>query len=80
MPNVGPIELVLATAVFVAVLLAIVLMCYAVIVSVARVLHRTMPATTPPRDPAMDVLRTRLANGEIDQAEFQRLRSVLQSR
>lgn len=59
---------------------AIVLVVYAMIVLVARTLHRFMPATTPPRDPAMDALRTRLANGEIDEAEFQRLRSVLQSR
>lgn len=59
---------------------AIALVVYAMIVLVARTLHRFMPATTPPRDPAMDALRTRLANGEIDEAEFQRLRSVLQSR
>jgi uncharacterized membrane protein len=59
---------------------AIVLLVYAMIVLVARTLHRFMPATTPPRDPAMDALRTRLANGEIDETEFQRLRSILQSR
>jgi uncharacterized membrane protein len=59
---------------------AIVLLVYAMIVLVARTLHRFMPATTPPRDPAMDALRTRLANGEIDEAEFQRLRSILQGR
>jgi uncharacterized membrane protein len=79
MPNVGPVEILVTTVAFIAVMLAIVLVCYAVIVSVARVLHRTMPATTPPRDPALDALRTRLANGEIDEAEFQRLRSILQS-
>jgi len=55
-----------------------VILAYALIVGVARGMHRVMPATTPPRDPAMDALRTRLANGEIDDAEFQRLRSVLQ--
>jgi len=59
---------------------AIVLLVYAMIVLVARTLHRFMPATSPPRDPAMDALRTRLANGEIDETEFQRLRSILQSR
>ena len=59
---------------------AVVLLVYAMIVLVARTLHRFMPATTPPRDPAMDALRTRLANGEIDEAEFQRLRSILQGR
>lgn len=60
--------------------LAIVLFVYAFIVLVARTLHRFMPATTPSRDPAMDVLRTRLASGEIDETEFQRLRSILQGR
>jgi uncharacterized membrane protein len=79
MSNLGPAELLITTVVFIAVILAIVLICYAVIVSVARVLHRAMPATNPPRDPAMDALRTRLANGEIEEAEFQRLRSILQS-
>jgi len=57
-----------------------VLMAYAVIVLVARTLHRFMPATTPPRDPALDALRTRLATGDIDDAEYERLRHVLQRR
>ena len=30
------------------------------------------------RDPAMDALRTRYARGEIDEAEYHRLRSTLQ--
>ena len=63
----------------IAVVLVIVLLLYALIVLIARTLHRFMPATTPPRDPALDALRTRLAQGEIDEAEFQRLRSILQS-
>ena len=29
-------------------------------------------------DPAMDALRTRFANGDIDEAEYLRLRSTLQ--
>jgi uncharacterized membrane protein len=57
----------------------VLLFFYAMIVLVARTLHRFMPATSPPRDPAMDALRTRLATGEIDETEFQRLRSILQS-
>jgi uncharacterized membrane protein len=32
------------------------------------------------RDPAVDLLRQRLAKGEIDETEFQRLRSALQTR
>ena len=74
MPTPGPLEYIIAIGAIV----FVVIVSYALIVSVARGLHRFMPATTPPRDPAMDALRTRLANGEIDDAEFQRLRSVLQ--
>ena len=58
----------------------VMLLLYAGIVLLARVLHRVMPATTPPRDPALDALRVRLASGEIDEPEFERLRSVLQRR
>jgi uncharacterized membrane protein len=51
---------------------------YAVIVLVARLLHRFMPATSPGRDSAMDTLRSRFAAGDIDEVEFERLRSALQ--
>ena len=74
MPTPGPLDYLFV----IAGILLIVIVAYALIVGVARGMHRVMPATTPPRDPAMDALRTRLANGEIDDAEFQRLRSVLQ--
>jgi uncharacterized membrane protein len=37
-----------------------------------------LPAATPARDPALDALRTRLAQGEIDELEYHRLRSILQ--
>lgn len=77
MPDVGGI---LALLYAIAAFLVIALLFYALIVLIARTLHRFMPPTTPPRDPAMDTLRTRLAQGEIDEAEFQRLRSILQSR
>ena len=74
MPDVAPI---LTLAYSIAVVLVLALLAYALIVGVARVLHRFMPATTPPRDPALDVLRTRLAKGEISEIEFERLRSVM---
>jgi len=62
------------------VFLVIGLFFYALIVLIARTMHRFMPPTSPPRDPAMDALRTRLATGEIDEVEFERLRSILQGR
>ncbi len=76
MPSVGLLEYLIVGGF----ILAIALSGYLLIVLAARALPRVVPATTPPRDPAWDALRTRLANGEIDEAEFQRLRSVLQGR
>jgi uncharacterized membrane protein len=74
MPQPGLVEILYVLAVVV----GFVLMAYAAIVLVARTLHRFMPATSPPRDPALDALRTRFAAGEIDDAEYERLRHVLQ--
>ncbi len=49
------------------------------VILVARaVTRRDATSATPPRDPAIDALRTRYARGEIDDAEFERLRSSLQ--
>lgn len=60
------------------VLLAIVLMCtLALWVSYLAVAWIARRANQ--RDPALDALRTRLASGEIDEAEFQRLQSILQA-
>ena len=75
MPGPGPIEYILV----IGSLVLVVIVAYVLIVSVARGLHRAMPATTPPRDPALEALRTRLASGEIDETEFQRLRTILQA-
>lgn len=76
MPTLGPVDI------------AIVLMIWAMIavVPIALILlvvRRGGRAARPvgfPSDPALDALRTRLANGEIDEIEFQHLRSVLQRR
>jgi uncharacterized membrane protein len=59
------------------VIVVFVIAAYAGIVLIARTMHRTMPATTPPRDPALDALRVRLASGEIGEAEYERLRATL---
>ena len=65
MPSIGPLELVI--------ILAIVAMFVAVPYLLIRGIVRANRGDT-----AMDALRTRLATGEIDQAEYERLRSVLQ--
>ena len=72
MPSPGVLELVVILAIVAIFALPIVL-----IVAIAR---RGRPSVTAPpaRDPALDALRSRLAAGEIDEAEYQRLRSVLQ--
>jgi uncharacterized membrane protein len=74
-PNVGIPEILVIVMIF-AVMILIVAVAYALIVLLARALHGIRP--DPMRDPAMDALRTRLAKGEIDDREFERLRSVLQ--
>ena len=75
MPDVGQL---LAPLFALLALVLIALLFYVLIVVVARTLHRFMPAATPPRDPALDALRTRLAQGEIDELEYRRLHSILQ--
>ena len=74
MPNIGLVEIMIV----IAILGVVVLLGYVVIVLLARGLQRTQPATTPPRDPALDDLRTRFARGEIDEAEYGRILAVLQ--
>ena len=74
MPNVGGGEILVIIATF-AVMVLIVAAAYALIVLLARALHGS--ASEGPRDPAMDALRTRLAKSEIDEPEFERLRTVL---
>ena len=78
MPNVGLAQImILIVGVFVILGVFDLLGCV-VIVLLARGLHRTLPATTPPRDPALDDLRTRFARGEIDEAEYRRPLAIMQ--
>ena len=66
MPEPGPIELLL--------IVVQVLVVVAIVVAVGRLIVRALRRP----DPALDTLRTRFANGDIDEAEYERLRSVLQ--
>ncbi len=65
MPSIGPTELI------------IILVIVAMFVVIPYLLIKAVVRTNQ-RDTAMDTLRTRLASGEIDQAEYERLRSTLQ--
>ena len=71
MPSVGPLELIIIIAIFVVPIL--------LIVAFARLGRPNVFVSTPTRDPALDALRTRLAAGEIDEAEYLRLRATLQA-
>jgi putative membrane protein len=75
MPNVGPLELLVVIAIAAFWLAIIGLLAYAAVTLGRR---RRAPAGTGAEDPALADLRTRFARGEIDEAEFQRRRSVLQ--
>jgi len=74
MPNVGGAEILTIITVF-AVMILIVAVAYALIVLLTRALPGK--ARDASRDPAMDALRTRLAKGEIDDQEYERLRTLL---
>jgi uncharacterized membrane protein len=78
MSTVGPLEVIVSVVIALIYIGVFALAVYAMIVLAARVLHRVLPASTPPRDPALDDLRSRFARGEIDEAEYRHLRSVLQ--
>jgi uncharacterized membrane protein len=74
MPNVGGAEILVIIATIGAMVVTVAV-AYALIVLLARTLHGS--GSDSSRDPAMDALRTRLANGEIDEPEYERLRTVL---
>jgi putative membrane protein len=70
MPGVGPIEFLVTMAITV-------FWVVVVTVPVVLVLRAVRNAFRRP-DPAIDALRTRFANGDIDEAEYERLRRTLQ--
>jgi uncharacterized membrane protein len=70
MPTVGLPEL-LATA-------AVTVLWIVIVVALVVCLGRLLFGAFRRPDPAMDTLRTRFAAGDIDEAEYERLRSVLQ--
>ena len=74
MPSPGPLELIIILAIIAIFVVPIVL-----IVAFARRGRPSAVITVPARDPALDALRTRLASGEIDEAEYQHLRATLQA-
>jgi uncharacterized membrane protein len=74
MPSAGPLELIIILAIIAIFVVPIVL-----IVAFARRARPSVALAPPVRDPALDALRVRLAAGEIDEAEYQRLRATLQA-
>jgi uncharacterized membrane protein len=74
MPSVGAAELLIILAIIAIFVVPIVL-----IVAFVRRARPRVVVAPPARDPALDALRTRLAAGEIDEGEYQRLLAVLQA-
>ena len=72
MPEIAGLELI--------VMVLIAMIWVAVPVSIVVLLVRANRARNvgPTSDPALDALRVRLARGEIDDREYERLRTVLQ--
>jgi uncharacterized membrane protein len=80
MPSVGPLELLVVIAIAAFWLAIIGLLAYGAVALGRRRRRRATagPAGPGAEDPALVDLRTRFARGEIDEAEYQRRRSVLQ--
>jgi uncharacterized membrane protein len=75
MPNVSLFDVILVIAYDLAVVAVVGLMVYATWVYVGR---RIFGRGSEPRESrAMAILKDRLASGEIDETEYQRLRSVI---
>jgi uncharacterized membrane protein len=74
MPSPGPLEFIIILAI-----IAIFVVPVVLILAFARRARPSAVVAPPGRDPALDALRTRLATGEIDESEYQRLRATLQA-
>lgn len=72
MPSAGPLEFLI--------ILVIAAMFVIPVVVIVWALRSNAFAALRERDPAIEVLRQRLAKGEIDEVEYTRLRSALQGR
>ena len=75
MPNIGVPELDFIVLMF----LMFVVVPASLILLLVRSNRRESPEPET-RDPAMEALRTRLATGQIDETEYERLRSIMQRR
>ena len=75
MPTIGVPELAVIALMF----LMFVVVPASLILLLVRSNRRESPETET-RDPAMDTLRTRFASGQIDETEYERLRSIMQRR
>jgi putative membrane protein len=80
MPNVGPLEIAVVLVIAAFWIAVIALVIYGVIRLVRGLSGHDPVSAAAVGDPALDDLRSRFARGEIDEAEYQRRRSVLQAR
>jgi uncharacterized membrane protein len=76
MADIGLMDVILTVAVALIWIAVGGLLVYALVTLARRVVGRTRVAASP-ADPALDALRMRFARGEIDEAEYRRLRSDL---
>ena len=77
LPPPGPLEL-LIIVVLIGMIVGSVVVAVLAAPGLARLVRREPPDPRGGRRPAMDALSTRFANGEIDAAEYERLRTHLQ--
>jgi putative membrane protein len=80
MPSVGPLEILVVIAIAAFWLAIIGLLAYAAVTLGRRRRATAGPVGPDLEDPAMADLRARFARGEIDEAEYQNRRAILQGR